>query len=122
MTDPLPERLLELAERVEAATGPNFQLEQEIGAAVFPKRTDPYPPYTASIDAAMTLAEDFILVALSDIAAGLTGCCLCSDTTTNPPTEHWGIPREVGPREQVLARAVVAAALRAQSQRGDRQG
>lgn len=77
--------------------------------------------YTASLDAAMQLAEGFLLVALSDIAAdGLTACCLCSDTASNPPAEHWGIPRATGPRQEVMARAVCAAALRARAA-GDAQ-
>ncbi len=51
--------LLELAERCEAATGPNFQLEQDIGGTVFPERgAITHPPYTASLDAAMTLVPE----------------------------------------------------------------
>jgi hypothetical protein len=67
------ERLLALAARVEAAEGPDRELDAEIGAMFFvePKRSNVYrrgryplqllrvkevfPPYTKSLDAAMTL-------------------------------------------------------------------
>jgi len=125
----MPDDLMRLAERCEAATGPDRELDCDIGVAFGLFERDlmrpgmvikdgrsgmGWPAFTASLDAAMTLAKPFMLVALSDIAAdGLSGCCLCSDTTTNPPTEYWGVPSEVAPREQILARAVCAAALRA---------
>lgn len=73
----------------------------------------------SSLDAAMTLGEDFLLVAMSDIAAdGLSGVCLCSDTSTTPPKDHWGIALNRGAnetRQQVLARCYTAAALRAKA-------
>ena len=118
----------ELAERCEAATGRDDVLALEIARAtntvinaapIGPdgRGIEHFPDYTASLDAAMTLTEPFMLIALSDIAAdGLTGCCLCSDTSTNPPAEHWGIPSERGgDRQGILARAVCAAALRARA-------
>jgi hypothetical protein len=74
------------------------------------------PAYTKSLDAAMSLAEDYMLVELSDIAAdGLTGCRLFSVTEPIPPVEHWGLPRETGNRVEMLARAVCAARLRARA-------
>jgi hypothetical protein len=137
-------KLIELAERCEAATGPDVDaLLQEAWAAIFPKPDrENEPPWQGPgtkreplfhewkvrqlafqallstrgfLDAAMTLAEPFVVVALSDIAAdGMTGCCIVSDTSTNPPVEHWGIPSErCGDRRSIWARAVCAAALRA---------
>jgi len=111
----------ELAARCEQATGPDRQLDLEIAYAVEHETwIEPHcakNAYTASLDAAMTLAEPFMLVALYIAADGLTSCCLCSDTSTNPPTEHWGVPTERGDNRQgILARAVTAAALRARSQ------
>jgi hypothetical protein len=74
------------------------------------------PAFTASLDAAMSLGRDYLLVAMSDIAAdGMPGVCLCSDTSSSPPKEHWGIP-SCAPGEplwQVMARAYTAATLRA---------
>jgi hypothetical protein len=109
MTDPLPERLLELAERCERATGPNFRLEQEIGAVVFPKLADIYLPYTASLDAAMTLVPDGANVALQ--------------TDGGPGPIAIVTPGERFARAATPALALCAAALRAraQSQRGDRR-
>ncbi len=57
------DELIKLAERCEAAEGPNFELEMEIGRAVAPNFKEmwrstigrPAPAYTASLDAAMTL-------------------------------------------------------------------
>lgn len=78
MTD-LREKLEGLAERCEAATGPDRELDAEIGRSVgaSPKRKnihkrghyidgqpvlsrikDVYPPYTASLDAAMSLVPE----------------------------------------------------------------
>lgn len=51
--------LLELADRVEAAEGPNWQLENDIADALFGKqRMLKAKPYTASIDAALSLLPD----------------------------------------------------------------
>lgn len=58
----MSEALVQLAERCEAATGPNFELEREIADAVWrakwgkrrPKDISPQP-CTASLDAAITL-------------------------------------------------------------------
>lgn len=73
--------------------------------------------YTASVDAALKLAEPFMIAAMSDIAAGgLTGCCLVADTSTSPVVEYWGVPTENGShRQNTMARAICAAALRAKA-------
>lgn len=55
-----PSELAALIARVEAATGPNFDLECHIGSAVEPERMAwcGYPPnYTHSLDAALSLVE-----------------------------------------------------------------
>lgn len=50
----------ELIERLEGLTGPNFEIEQEIGRLMNPNATrlSVFPAYTASIDAAMTLVPE----------------------------------------------------------------
>lgn len=53
-----PARLNELADRVEAATGPNFELERQIWIAIGSPAIRPIPVYTASLDAAMTLVPE----------------------------------------------------------------
>ena len=51
--------LLKLAERCEQATGPNFALELAIFSALKPREYPSVPrPYSASIDAAMTLVPE----------------------------------------------------------------
>ncbi len=50
--------LLALAEKVEAATGPSFLIEQEIADAVGHNPRARLPKYTASLDAAMTLVPE----------------------------------------------------------------
>lgn len=58
-TNPTTSELIELAARCEQATGPNFQLEQDIGAATdWDLPTVPAPNYTASIDAARRLVPE----------------------------------------------------------------
>ena len=49
-----------LIERLEALTGPNFEIEQEIGRLMNSNATrlSVFPAYTASIDAAMTLVPE----------------------------------------------------------------
>lgn len=49
-----------LIERLEALSGPNFAIEQEIVRIVNPQATrlTTSPPYTASIDAALTLVPE----------------------------------------------------------------
>jgi hypothetical protein len=64
MTDPMVEKLQALADRCEKATGPDAQLETDIQLAVDPnagcKRCCGLSPaYTRSLDAAMSLANDF---------------------------------------------------------------
>lgn len=51
--------LLELAERCEAATGPDRDLSIEITDALDPSdRVRGYPDYTASVDAALSLVPE----------------------------------------------------------------
>ncbi len=121
-----------LIQRVEAATGPDRELDAMVRAAAervsFVKmigksafRTSggdrglyDTPAYTASLDAAVSLVPSgCLLVAMSDIAAdGMPGVCLCSDTSASPPVEHWGISIAAN-RQAALALALCAAALRA---------
>jgi len=49
--------LMELAERVEAAAGPNYALEVDITRKLFGKMAA-IKPYTASLDAAMMLVPE----------------------------------------------------------------
>lgn len=61
MTTPtLGTRLLELAERCEAATGPDRELDLAVGeeCTVPGESLFPVPPVTASLDAAMTLVPE----------------------------------------------------------------
>lgn len=129
MTNHLPERLLELAERVEAAMGPDRELDFYIWAALngVTEITDPaegrdangewhlygfVDPYTASLDAAMTLVPE-----------GQEFGCGSKDATGTAwawAGQHNG-PEEIA-SAATPALALCAAALRAQSQRGDRQG
>lgn len=52
------EELLSLADRVEALAGPNFAIETEIAYALDLPLEGMAKPYTASLDAAMTLVPD----------------------------------------------------------------
>lgn len=56
--------LIKLAERVEAATGSSFLLEQEIADAVGHNPRARLPNYTASLDAAVTLVPEGLCVRL----------------------------------------------------------
>jgi hypothetical protein len=72
------------------------------------------PAFTASIDAAASLARKSsgFIAAMGDIAAdGLPGVCLCIGTD---PLKHvWGVSTGGGPDpDGKLARAMTAAALR----------
>ncbi len=131
-----------LADRVERAEGASRELDRDIALllglydrpedlgcfsdpaeAVVGGGGQTYAPpaYTASLDAALTLVPDGVLVvALSEIAAdGLPGCCLLLDSSTTPPREAWGVVRERGTRQQQLVLAVCAAALRARQETPD---
>jgi hypothetical protein len=58
MTHPEADRLNELAERVERASGPDRELDCAVFLAVWPGgRALSRPPFTASLDAAMTLVD-----------------------------------------------------------------
>lgn len=132
--------LLELATRVERASGPDHVLDAHIHCAVrgytMHEDSDPsigifafwtgdpwqspcincssWSEVTASLDAALTLVRSVkcFIAALGDIAAdGLPGCCLC--VSTDPVHEIWGIALGGGDPDGKLARATVSAALRA---------
>lgn len=127
MTDLTREGLVELADRVEKASGPDRELDGDIFLAIRPSsrgRIFNAPKYTASLDAAMTLADGIgVLMALSDIGAdGLplarvarpdidggpiySGIASCIMTDTAPVAG--------------LAIAVCAAALRARAMEAGR--
>lgn len=99
--------LLALAKRCEAATGPDRELDEHIEFTLLP-RGYALPgtslPYTASIDAAMTLVPEGFDWIIARANGGLT------------------IHAEVGSREQVFgetpALALCAAALRARDPEG----
>jgi hypothetical protein len=70
------------------------------------------PNFTASLDAAMSLAGDWFIAQMGDLAAdGLPGVCLCIDT--NPVRHVWGVASGYDASSARLARAYTAAALRA---------
>ena len=52
------DELIALAERVEALSGANFAIEQQIGAEVFGPQPHLFPAFTASLDAAMGLVPE----------------------------------------------------------------
>lgn len=128
--------LNELADRVEVATGADRELDCLIYAAINPSHLaiknmpgrfhDPdllsalaaekfitratyvAPRYTASIDAAMTLADGFVLLHLSDIGADGLPLCRLGNPSTTPARQYVGIAH-------TLPRALCAAALRARA-------
>ena len=55
MTEEMRERMIGLAERCEAATGANYDLDCDIARFAFRIPTATPKPFTASIDAAMSL-------------------------------------------------------------------
>jgi hypothetical protein len=134
--------LTALIARVEAATGPDRELDAASFVAITPgcvevERRPPdgliesdqaawlfrwkprrwsdswraVPRYTASLDAALTLANDWVIASLGDMVAdGLPGAVLL--ISTDPIKHATGIG--YGTRESgCLARALTAAALRA---------
>lgn len=134
------DELLALAERVEAATGADRELDKLTAlAAGYTTLPDGYgegndwwtpdgralprvhgfgarpPAFTKSMNDAVSLVpSDAFIAALSEIAAeGMPGCCLCTDTSTSPPTEFWGLGLQRGDRWEILARCITAASLRA---------
>ena len=81
----MSDALVQLAERCEAATGPNFELEREIADAVWrakwgrrrPKDISPQP-CTASLDAAMTLVPEgafWSITMRGERRGGYHACC-----------------------------------------------
>jgi hypothetical protein len=110
-----------LARRCEQAKGPSSELNLAIGDVL---GVDTYylRDWTGSLDAAMTLVGGNMLVALSDIHGdGLPGCTIVSDTSTMPVREHHGIcfDGRNATREQKLALAICAAALRTSQREGE---
>jgi hypothetical protein len=136
---------LALAERVERAEGADRELDRAIAdaggwkkdpatttgwyspEAVAASRREkralwkyprgPLPAFTASLDAALSEAlKHGFVAAFGCIAAdGLPGCCLC--ISTDPVREVWGISTGGGDDQKGrLARATIAAALRARAE------
>jgi hypothetical protein len=131
--------LTALIERVEAATGPDRELDAEIARTRLPADADDIArsrggwsyrvfgpegwddewmevrPYTGSLNAAATLASNWIIVALDDMVAdGANVACAGAVLliSTDPIKHASGIG--YGTRESgCLARALTAAALRA---------
>lgn len=102
------QKLLELAERVEKAEGPNFALEMEIDRAINPERPAGlrYPNYTASLDSALTLVPEGMEKSLSDLY-GVARAEVGLNCTDGPQYgEHKGA---------ILCLALCAAALRARA-------
>ncbi len=100
--------LLELAERCEAATGPDRELDAQIGAAFHLKmltyRADNWitnPPFTAFLDAAMTLVPE--------------GAKVTTQSFGGPGPMALVDPNERFTSAATLALALCAAALRAQA-------
>jgi hypothetical protein len=118
--------LLALAERVENALGPDAELDTLIRKVMdgrvwrnsrppHDEHLDPVnvPRYTASLDAATTLAlrHGFIATIGCIAADGLPGCLIC--TCTDPVREVWGLSAAGTDQLGRLARATTSAALRA---------
>lgn len=139
MTDLTREGLVELATKVEQASGPSIALEQEIAMAIYGAQASDVagitfidghvfrvPAYTASLDAAMTLVDGIgVLMALSDIGADglplarvarpdIDGGPICSGIASCIMTETAPVAG--------LAIAVCAAALRARAMEAGRVG
>jgi hypothetical protein len=103
----MTDELMALAERAEALTGPCRETDEAIYAsktASFPvgARSVEPPAYTASLDAAMTLAEDAMQ---SDVLR---------DAIVKLSLDGWFTGRYA----ETLARYVTAAALRARATLG----
>jgi hypothetical protein len=57
----MTDKLIELAKDCEAATGPDREIDTLIGYAVdLPTEDAQLPHYTASLDAALTLSDNFL--------------------------------------------------------------
>ena len=110
--------LIELAERVERAPGPDRELDcliaQHLGYQKLARGVTaaeiahlyPGPFYTASLDAALKLATGTVLLHLSDIGADGLPLCRLGDPSTG--REWTGIAA-------TLPLAITAAALRARA-------
>jgi len=116
------EALRDLIERVERAEGPAFALDCAIGQALRPDR-DSWPAYSASIDAALTLAPRGWIVALRryfNSDGEYVSAVWLTDSSTvgrgcEPDEELTVSSRIVEQREgdDPTPRAIVAASLRA---------
>ena len=120
--------LLALADRCEAATGPDRDLDALIHQACVatwatadewvkvvngPFGREAVFDYTASIDAAMTLANKIaVILHMSDIGADGLPLVWLADPSTTPTREWTGIAR-------TLPLAFCAAALRARAAQAD---
>jgi hypothetical protein len=116
--------LRSLAERVEKATGADRALDLDVWRAVCPDAATaetrgkmPLPwlwCVTSSLDAAVSLADHWVIAAWGDMVAdGLPGAVLL--LSTDPVKHATGIGH--GTRESgCLARALTAAALRAMAE------
>lgn len=101
--------ILALADRVEALTGPCFNIEDQIEeVARLPWRFPP-PNYTASLDAAMTLVPGTTIAASFDWPPGIEGAT-CGAVLTLVTLEG---TRDVKAVSCTPAAAITAAALRA---------
>lgn len=107
--------LAALIERVEQATGPDRDIDFAVAAAVgwpdSPHSHQHARRYTEHLDAAVSLASDWVIASLGDLVAdGLPGAVLL--VHTDPVKHTTGIG--YGTRKSgCLARALTAAALRA---------
>lgn len=130
--------LIELAERVEALEGPCRVVDALISREVLLPLCEPpdwlpdvfarciervidgsqpddpeIPTYTASLDAAMTLAEGLVIESISDL--DMPRAVVVSDTSTSPVKRHIGecLHGQSATLAQRLALALTAASLRA---------
>lgn len=110
-------KLLVLASKIEESNCGSETLDASLADVFDPPETlyaGPPPPYTKSIDNAATLARKAggFIVTMGDIVAdGLPGACIC--ISTDPVREVWGVSTGGGAENEMLARALCAAALRA---------
>jgi hypothetical protein len=101
------DELLALAERVEALTGPNFAVEQQVHAALGGDTLVVSKPFTASLDAAMSLVPEGCMAAIVRFSNG-----------TGRANLHKGADvggEGIDARAATPALALTAAALRARA-------
>jgi hypothetical protein len=109
----MTDKLIELAERCEAATGPDREIDTLIGYAVdLPTEDAQLPRYTASLDAALTLVpEGWTFANLSQSDRKGWWCELRQGYLTSYDKVAFGSQLE----NASPALAVAAAALRARA-------